>query len=185
MRVLDFGPPGQASAREGAPSPALWALAQARSSPGPVFCNPSWPPTPVSLAIAGFLGCDLDNVFSLLNNHSGKRDSNSERAGFDCSTSFHKQHPLLTLPPSALAWHFQPSDAWGSPWAGDHGQGSWAVTADLRGLASQLWGPHCPVALEWSPVMCGLLREFPEHLLCAGHLPDASHHSRHGGLGGG
>lgn len=52
---------------------------------------------PVSLAIAGFLGCDLDNVFSLLNNHSGKRDSNFERAGFNCSISFHKQHPLPTL----------------------------------------------------------------------------------------
>ena len=36
----------------------------------------------------------------------GKRDSNFERAGFDCSTSLHKQHPLLTLPTNALAQHF-------------------------------------------------------------------------------
>lgn len=57
----------------------------------------------VSLAIAGFLGCDLDNDFSLLNNHSGKR----LRAGLDRPAPLHKQHPLPTLPPAALPKCFQ------------------------------------------------------------------------------
>lgn len=82
---------------------ALQGLAQARGSPGPWFCNPSWPPTPISLAITGFLGCDLDDVFFLLNNHSGKRDSNFERLALivPLLSTNSALSPLCPPPPTA------------------------------------------------------------------------------------
>lgn len=64
--------------REGALSRGPTGLGTSGRLPGAVVLQSFLATDPISLAIAGFLGCDLDNVFSLLNNHSGKRDSNFE-----------------------------------------------------------------------------------------------------------
>ncbi|XP_032338549.1 uncharacterized protein LOC116664411 [Camelus ferus] len=128
VRGLGSGPRGQAGTREGALSPAPWGLARADVSPGPGFRNPSWPLAPESLAIAGFLGCDLDNVFSFLNNPSGKRDSNFERAGFDV--------PLLSTnstPPAPYPQH--PGQAFADPTAaGGHSESGPRSHAGSRGM---------------------------------------------------
>jgi hypothetical protein len=60
---LGSGPPGQAGTEDTLSLGSAWPGTSGHSL-GPLCCNPTWPLTPVSLAVAGFLGCDLDNVFS-------------------------------------------------------------------------------------------------------------------------
>lgn len=101
MRDPGPWPHGLAGPPEGALSRGSAGLGTAGQLPRAEVAQSLLATDLVSLAIAGFLGCDLDNDFSLLNNHSGKRDSNFERAGFNRPPSLHKQCPLPILPPSA------------------------------------------------------------------------------------
>lgn len=118
---------------------------------------------PVSLAIAGFLGCDLDNVFSLLNKPSGKRDCNFERAGFNCPTSFHTQPP--PHPPRARPRVSRPT---GSPVACP----SWALGKgwEQGPLAT---GATLSSHFRFLTAHVQAHRTFSEHLLCAdrGQVP--------------
>lgn len=155
MRGPGPGPPGRNGTHEGTRRPAPRALAPADVSPGRCF--------------AILLGhrrlflwrwqvfwAVIWTMFFLLNNRSGKRHSNFERAGFHGSASSHKQQPPPPPPPPAPrpsvsrpgAPGFHPEVV-----SGGRGRGQRSLTS-RAGVPA--FGATCPVALEWSLMGCRL-----------------------------